>query len=96
LLANIGDAGASRIIEFQGGRVCEIGAVATVPRIGATLEVRLAVEGAIRATPLSRMEILRSLGPRGYARVTFGTAAFRSKDREGHGLYEFARLVSCG
>jgi hypothetical protein len=96
LLASIGDAGASRIIEFQGGRVCEIEAAATAPRIDATLEVTLAVEGAIRATPLSRMEILRSLGARGYARVTFGTAVFRSKDREGHGLYEFARLVAHG
>ena len=92
LLASVGSAGASRVIEFREGQAGEIGCASTVRRDRETIEVMMD-EGVVSAIRLSRMEILRSLGAGGYARVTFGTARFRSKDREGHGLYEFANLV---
>ena len=50
---------------------------------------------SFRATPISRMSILRS-GTWGAARVTFGVARFEADGAEGFGVFEYARPIASG
>ena len=51
--------------------------------------------GAFTITPISRMSIVRPIGKRRRARVSFGPARvdFDNGRRHGHGIFEYARLI---
>jgi hypothetical protein len=92
VLANIGEGIGARVIEFRNGAARELQPHVEASTPG-TFDLGLDDATILRATPCSRMEILRGLGKSGYARVTFGTARFEWADRQGHGFYEHATMV---
>jgi hypothetical protein len=100
VLANAADGLGTKVVEFRSGAVRDVSpgeSSALNSDAGAAarpIELTMDDAGVLRATPKSRMEILRSIGTNHYARVTFGTAHFEWGKRRGHGLYEFARLVA--
>lgn len=93
VLVNIGVGIGARVIEFRDGATRELSASVETTASAAPFELHFADAGTLRASPDSRMEILRGLGKGGYARVTFGTARFEWEGREGQGHYEYATLV---
>lgn len=92
VLANVGSAGTARVVEFRGDGMHDVPAAAA-SSVEAPLELPLANGSIVRATPVSRMEILRSLADGEYTRVTFGTARFDWEGRAGQGVYEYAMPV---
>lgn len=93
VLANISDGIGARVVEFRNGATRELRANVEKPAMASPFEIRFADAATLRASPGTRMEILRGLGKVGYVRVTFGTARFEWEGREGHGFYEYAAMV---
>lgn len=92
LLATIGHSGATGV-EFRNGGVHEVAStLLRHPRDSAEPAV-LVDDQELRFTPISRMEILRPLPGGEYIRVAFGPARVCWRDREGHGVYEYASGV---
>jgi len=98
ILADIVDGAVRRVVEFSasGPREMRAQAVRLPESAVSEFQLTLADAATLRARPVSRMEILRSLADGGYARVTFGTARFDWGERQGCGLYEYAAMVRGG
>jgi hypothetical protein len=93
VLGNVGSGGRSRAVEFRDDQANELQIDSSGSPSRDSLDMTFADASIVRATPISRMEILRTLPGGEYTRVTFGTARFRWAEREGQGIYEYAALV---